>query len=128
MNWPPTHSKSHPLELDYDDFLSERGVTDADTNVTFLYTDRGYQRDGDWSTTGNPWQKGTCIVEFMRVCEDGKDFLDLEAGGGESVTANNLRSVLPATNHVRRQESLPPKQLVPIDRIVRRSRHPRVFQ
>lgn len=81
MQWPPTHEKSQPLEFSIQ-------VSGNKKEMVFLYTNQGYRRNGTWSTTGQEWQKGSCIIEFQRVCSDsginsnksGKA-LDLQAGG-----------------------------------------------
>lgn len=70
MSWPPTHNKTAKLEL-----LHELPTGD----VVYVYTNEGHRRDGIWYTTGKPWQEGTCIVEFRRVCEDGSTNAFVEA-------------------------------------------------
>ncbi|CAM9417789.1 unnamed protein product [Discosporangium mesarthrocarpum] len=68
MRWPPLHNKSEMLEM-----------VDSEGNI-FIYTDQGHMRDGDWFVTGEPWQKGVCMVEFNRTCpEDPGKVIDLES-------------------------------------------------
>ena len=38
----------------------------------YVYTDIGHKRDGVWTTTGELWQKGVCIMQFNRSCPAGK--------------------------------------------------------
>jgi hypothetical protein len=38
-------------------------------------TQEGWLRDGWWEVTGELWQKGECVPEYVRVCEGGDDFL-----------------------------------------------------
>lgn len=51
--------------------LGRLELVDPEGNM-FVYTDVGYMRDGDWSVTGEPWQRGVCIVQFNRTCPAGK--------------------------------------------------------
>ncbi|CAM9757005.1 unnamed protein product, partial [Scytosiphon promiscuus] len=68
MLWPPLHSKSARSELIVDD------------GNFYVYTDVGHKRDGVWTVTGEPWQKGVCIVQFNRSCSEGKtEAIDLES-------------------------------------------------
>jgi len=55
MSWPPTHVKSKIL----DQFVY---------NITYAYTNEGYQRFGIWNRTGNNWEYGICLLEFQRNC------------------------------------------------------------
>ena len=71
MRWPPTHHKTDTLEFSNDELANQTpAVTAASAARLFVYTDRGYMRDGVWKRTGAPWEKGNCIVEFQRVCDD----------------------------------------------------------
>lgn len=47
--------------------LQRLELIDDDGNF-YVFTDVGYMRDGDWTTTGNTWQKGVCIMQFNRTC------------------------------------------------------------
>eukprot|EP00957_Ditylum_brightwellii_P046958 3564685-Ditylum_brightwellii.AAC.1 len=76
MEWAPVHQKSKKLETRSTDFVADN----KDTSRVFVYTDEGFRKDGDWYTTGVPWTKGSCIVEFKRVCEDNTKAFDLESG------------------------------------------------
>lgn len=86
MEWEPTHHKSQQLQVDAFLFLS-KNHTEAHSvkeryfkksSSRFIYTDQGYRKDGDWAITGASWTKGTCIIEFKRVCEDVNKTFDLE--------------------------------------------------
>lgn len=46
-------------------------LTDDDGNF-YVYTEVGFMRGGIWHATGEPWQKGVCIVQFNRSCPAGK--------------------------------------------------------
>lgn len=46
-------------------------LIDDDGNF-YVYTDVGHKRDGVWTTTGESWQKGVCIMQFNRSCPAGK--------------------------------------------------------
>ena len=56
MGWEPIYSKTEILEL------SERtlGIHNDSENL-FLYTDKGYMRDGFWKRTNSSWSKGYCV-------------------------------------------------------------------
>ena len=60
MAWPPTHLKTKKLELLH---TFENG-----DEIMYVYTNEGHRRDGIWRVTGEPWVKGTCIMEFRRQC------------------------------------------------------------
>ena len=68
MGWEPTHFKTDPLQLSNDDLNISTVATTMAT--VFVYTDKGYLRDGVWKRTEAPWTKGACIIEFQRVCDD----------------------------------------------------------
>ncbi len=73
MGWEPTYSKTEMLEL------RERTIgIHNDSDNLFLYTDKGYMRDGYWKRTDSPWSKGYCILEFRRICENHQKAKDLE--------------------------------------------------
>lgn len=67
MGWSPTHHKSNNLE-----FIASKIFPAAARTAPRLYsyTDRGYMRKGVWRLTGAPWEKGSCIIEFNRVCTE----------------------------------------------------------
>ena len=69
MRWPPTHHKTDTLEFSNDE-LQTPALTASSFARLFVYTDRGYMRDGVWKRTDTSWEKGSCIVEFHRVCDD----------------------------------------------------------
>jgi len=54
MGWPAIHFHHAPL-LDN--------------------TQEGWLRDGWWDITGEMWQKGHCVPEYVRVCEGGDEFV-----------------------------------------------------
>lgn len=71
MRWPPTHHKTDRPEFSNDELANQTPAASAASAARlFVYTDRGYMRDGVWKRTGEAWEKGNCIVEFQRVCED----------------------------------------------------------
>jgi hypothetical protein len=111
MEWPPVHWKSHRLEwkggtlgpnqgqVTYNDEsqaaarVTMKTVNMDGKDVFYTYTDQGYRRDGDWTLMGNNWTKGTCIMEFNRVCPDTPEkAFDLEADsrGADGRVAHNL--------------------------------------
>jgi hypothetical protein len=74
MGWKPTYYKTGHLEL------TGKSLGMIETiNRTFLYTDQGYRRKGSWFRTNSPWMKGSCIIEFKRICDDGRQVHDLQA-------------------------------------------------
>ena len=98
MGWPATHKKSQILLFNGNEFLShalsneelqsilgkrdDLGEVNGRKleNITYLYTDEGYRIYGIWSKTGEKWTKGSCIIEFERVCgDDNSKGIDLEA-------------------------------------------------
>jgi len=60
MEWPPVHFKTAML-------VQNNTVGEGHF---YVYTNEGYRMDGDWFKTGNVWVKGTCIMEFERICPD----------------------------------------------------------
>ena len=67
MNFPPTHRKTAKLVKYEDEFVKYKN---AITNRSFVYTDVGHMKDGVWVVTGAQWEKGNCVVEFERRCND----------------------------------------------------------
>jgi len=65
MDYPPTHRKTQVL-IKYDSEYLNRSMYNK---IAFVYTDRGYMKDGIWELTGENWVKGLCVVEFERRCE-----------------------------------------------------------
>ena len=63
-------------------------LIDDDLNF-FVYTDVGHKRDGVWTTTGNPWQKGVCIMQFNRTCPAEKTQVRLRGTATEAKQKNN---------------------------------------
>lgn len=92
MNWIPTHKKSGKLIFEGSDLKLEYSNMNVEERIQFVYTDEGYRKYGQWSLTGAPWTKGSCILEFKRVCENEHKAVDLEAGSGNGmgVTQNKL--------------------------------------
>jgi len=105
MQWKPTHKKSSKRKIGIQDFLTKYGldfIPQIDlhgpnrgsrlNNLTqFVYTDKGYMSNGIWTLTGENWTKGSCIIEFERICENEKEILDLEAAPrGLNVRENHL--------------------------------------
>ena len=66
MNFPPTHRKTEKLVKYSDEYPQQKQLTPKG----FMYTDVGYMRDGVWLVTGASWEKGHCMVEFERRCDD----------------------------------------------------------
>jgi hypothetical protein len=62
FGFPPTHRKTETL-IRY-------GLHNT---TAFVYTDRGYMKDGIWELTRRNWEKGLCIVEFERRCDGDGD-------------------------------------------------------
>lgn len=60
---------------------SRRETVDSAGN-SFVYTDVGYMRDGDWTATGVAWQKGVCILQFNRSCPSDKPKVGLPCLSG----------------------------------------------
>lgn len=71
MNFSPTHRKTAKLVRYDDEFLNDDHI--ITTERSFMYTDVGYMKDGVWEVTGASWQKGNCVVEFERHCDDDSD-------------------------------------------------------
>jgi len=67
MHFPPTHHKTAKLVKYDNDILHHE---ESNTSISFVYTDVGYMKDGVWKVTGASWEKGNCIVEFERHCEE----------------------------------------------------------
>ena len=95
MKFPPTHHKTDKL-VSYDyEYLGE-GIT---FDLSFLYTDVGYMKDGVWQSTGTHWEKGICIVEFERHCNDDDDGIstilvqDTDAVSMKKVAADAFRDI-----------------------------------
>jgi hypothetical protein len=74
MGWEATYKKTFPREL-HESFLN---ITDKPRR-TYIYTDEGYMRGGEWLRTDMQWKKGKCIVEFQRVCNENTIVTDLES-------------------------------------------------
>jgi sugar lactone lactonase YvrE len=65
MDYPPTHRKTQVL-IKYDSEYLNRSMYNK---IAFVYTNKGYMKDGIWELTGENWVKGLCVVEFERRCE-----------------------------------------------------------
>jgi len=94
MDWTPTHKKSKKLIFEGVELgLDYSNLNDDEKTIRYVYTDEGYRKYGQWSLSGAPWVKGSCVLEFKRVCDDEHKAIDLEAdpsGSGIGVTQNNL--------------------------------------
>ncbi len=73
MGWKPLYQKTNVFQVN----STSIGVEGIDGQV-FIYTDKGYMRDGYWHKTNFSWTKGYCIIEFERVCDDPSKEIDLE--------------------------------------------------
>ena len=83
MTWDPVHVKSMKKSFNSNELgLKGRG------NIEFIYTDKGYEKGGQWSLSGSEWKKGVCIVEFKRVCSNQKQAIDLESR--QNVVTSNI--------------------------------------
>ena len=89
MGWDPIFEKTNVFELN----AKSLGV--ADDKSHFIYTNKGYKRDGYWLKTNFSWTKGYCIVEFERLCDDPSKQRDLEG-----VTSGKSSSVVQDTDLV----------------------------
>ncbi|KAL7552581.1 hypothetical protein ACHAWF_015815 [Thalassiosira exigua] len=68
MHFPPTHHKTAKLVKFDHEYIHQNNI--SANKRSFVYTDLGHWRDGVWMVTGAGWQKGNCIVEFERHCDD----------------------------------------------------------
>jgi hypothetical protein len=73
MGWDPIFKRTE--ELVFGDLVSHSN--NSDPKRRFVYTDRGYMKDGQWIRTNATWFKGYCIVEFRRACGERKQVVDL---------------------------------------------------
>ena len=108
MGWPATHRKSQIVVVDGNEFLSHtlsdeelQSILDKKDalgevngrkveNITYLYTDAGYRIYGIWTKTGEKWTKGSCIIEFDRVCSnDTSKEMDLQVNPNNNRGLNN---------------------------------------
>ena len=103
MGWDPVHKKSRKNEFGLKEFLANfwknfknyqiNGIHGSNiSDERFLYTDQGYRRNGSWELSGEKWKKGSCIIEFKRICDKSVNALDLEAkpNGGLDVIVYDL--------------------------------------
>ena len=84
MYWPAVNAKTAPLELreklgdgPWDSTINAAG---RDSKRHYTYTNEGHLLDGIWNVSGEIWEKGTCVIEFNRTCDDGVAPEDLESG------------------------------------------------
>lgn len=75
MGWDPLHQKTNIFQLN----TKAIGVDEIERDQLFVYTDKGYKKDGYWFRTNFSWTKGYCIIEFERKCDDPLKERDLEA-------------------------------------------------
>ena len=67
MSWPAVHQHSRILDQSFN-------------NVTYVFTNEGWRRQGIWNVTANVWEFGRCILQFQRNCTTKTKQLDFESG------------------------------------------------
>lgn len=74
MGWESVFEKTQLLEISE----SMLGISNK-SESHYVYTDKGYLKLGHWRRTNSSWSKGSCIIEFKRVCDGDKEMYDLES-------------------------------------------------
>ena len=75
---------------------------EVESEVMFTYTDQGYRLNGEWTKTGAVWTKGSCIIEFKRVCEDKSKLTNFEVlrlSNIETIVQDTDKSFHPRANY-----------------------------
>lgn len=93
MGWQQTYRKSKPLQLD-----NMNNNYRVESEVMFTYTDQGYRLNGEWTKNGAVRTKGSCIIEFKRVCEDKSQLTNFEVLVNKGLRLSNIEIIVQDTD------------------------------